>query len=277
MKYNTLVGVVTAILAVSNAHAEVAKGDDLKAKQQLVGGGLAIGYGLDHCDIGATPDQRTQFDAKMKDLKQQTGMTGALSAAETKDIIGLKSADEEKMFCTGLKLTFPNMLAGFLAEKPPKEWGKGETKVAAAASASTPSKAAVEGWDVEPIAGAPGVCQIAHGYKDKDDNNAENAVVIRGTADSFILALSYARWNWTAGEKMTASLTTPDDVLQGDAAWTADTTGKVLVTKLPLSAQGALAKAEEMTVKFTDGDAGFEAPKLGEAIEAMKTCAASHK
>ncbi len=257
--------------------------DQLTAKRQEYGGAMALQYGIDNCDIETTAKQRADVRNKIAELKQQGGISGDISTAELKDALGLKTDDDLKNYCTGLHLTLPGSIAGLLADKPPSEWSKptqnaqaapAQPAPAPAASAPSGPKTVAGDWEVEPMSDAPGQCMVTRDYLDKDDNNAENVIIVRNGPDKFGLAFSYAKWNWDAGEKVAASLVTSDAIIDADAKWTADKTGKVLTTFLPNTRLPALKSSAELIVKFNDGDAAFEVPRLNEALAALSACAA---
>jgi hypothetical protein len=275
---------VLASLLVSAASAQTTPTDDqLKVKREELGGALALQYGIDNCDIETTLKQRNDVKNKIVELKQQTGMSGDFTLAQVKDMIGLKTDQDAKDFCTGLQVTLPGSIAGLLADKPPGEWSKpavtAQTTPApapAASPAATPAgpKTVAGDWEVEPASDTPGECILSRGYNDKSDDNAENAVIVRNHADQALLVLSYAKWNFDAGEKMSASLVTSKSIINGDAKWTADKTGKVISTVIPNNKLSALTEARDnLIVKFEDGDASFEIPRFQEALDALKTCA----
>jgi hypothetical protein len=284
---------VLAPFLITTASAQATLTDDqLRAKREVLGGAVALQYGIDNCDIETTLKQRNDVKNKIADLKQQTGMSGDFTPAEIKDMIGLKTDQDVKDFCTGLRMTLPGTIAGMLAEKPPKEWSKPAATAQAADAASAPStpapaasaapatgskvKTILDGtWEVEPVDDTPGECIVTHDYNDKNDDDAENAVIVRNHGDQALVVLSYAKWNFDAGEKVAAALVTAKSIINGDANWAADKTGKVISTVIPSGKIAALRKSQDaLIVKFNNGDASFEIPRFSEALDALDACAA---
>lgn len=290
MRAGLMSGVASLLLCVS-AGVSLAQttltDEQRKAKTNAYGGAMALQYGITNCDIETTAKQRADVRNKLTELKQQAGLTGDLTDADVKDALDLKTDADLKTFCTGLKLTLPGAIAGLLADKPPSDWYKpAATAEAAPAPAPAPSqtpstpapaqpatKMVAGDWEVDPITDSPGSCMVTRDYLDKDDGNAENAVVVRNGPNQFGLAVTYANWNFKVGEKIAASLVSNKTIINGDAQWTADKTGKVLSTFMPNEKLAALRPVDQLIVKFNDGDATFEVPRIAKALDALAACA----
>ena len=261
---------IVACVAATSAFAQSSSDSQASSKTEQFGAAMGLQYGMDNCDVPTTAKQRADVQAKVAELKQQAGLTGDVSPADIKEALGFKTDEEFKTFCTGLKLTLPGSIAGLLADKPPSEWSKPKTASAAPAAPAFPAK--VADWDVETVQDTPGQCQITRDYFDKNDNNAENVVILRQRSDGVALALTYVKWNWNAGQSVAAPLVTSEAIINGDAKWTADKTGKVLSTLLPTESLQKLRKTDSLVVKFDDGNADFAVPQIGAAIDALSAC-----
>ena len=254
-----------------------------KQKTELYGGAMAIQFGIDNCDIETTLKQRNDVKNKIAELKQQANITGELSTADLKEALELKTDADVKQYCIGVKMTLPGMIAALLAEKPPGEWSKGtETadKSAPAAGDATPTApAAAAGsnkvagdWEVEPVSDSPGQCTVSRDYFDQGDESAETAVLVRNAPGKLVMAFTYSKWNYKPGETVDAPLVTSESIIDSNAKWTGDKTGKVITYPLSSDKLPALKKAKDLIVRFSDGDATFEIPRFSEALDALTAC-----
>ena len=78
--------------------------------------------------------------------------------------------------------------------------------------------AMVGGWEVSDKPDDKNLCSIQHSYEDKNDDNAKNSVGMVFVKDekgapAVVIALGYAKWDLTKGEKSKA------DVLFDDKVW----------------------------------------------------------
>lgn len=113
----------------------------------------------------------------------------------------------------------------------------------------------VRGWEIERNIGdrGPNACQMAYSYKDKDDKNAENAIVVTLKGDSVVLVLGYENWEWDKDEAVQAPISIDKQVLNPKQGWVGD--GKLLSTQLPETAIPKLLKGKQIVLKFDDGEA----------------------
>lgn len=133
----------------------------------------------------------------------------------------------------------------------------------------------VRGWDVERNVGAPGpnACQMAYSYNDKDDKNAENAIVVTLKGDKLVLILGYENWEWDKDEAVEARFSIDKQVVYAKQGWTGD--GKLLTTELPEAAIPKLLKGKQIVLKFDDGEADFRIPGFADAFDGLKRCDAT--
>lgn len=134
----------------------------------------------------------------------------------------------------------------------------------------------VKGWEIERTAkGADGhPCMISKSWKDKKDNNAENAVIFAFSDDAVVVSIGYENWTWDKDESVTVPLLIDDKVLNPTSTWIGD--GAILTTKLPASMMMRLIPAKKIVLKFKDGPAWFELAGLPEAMESLKRCEAAN-
>jgi len=133
----------------------------------------------------------------------------------------------------------------------------------------------VGGWEVERNVGAGGLhpCQMLYAYKDKDDNDAENAIAVAFTGSDLILSLAYQNWGFDKDESVTAPISVDKTVLYPKQGWTGD--GMNLRTVLPGAAIAKLAAGRKIILKFGNGTADFNIPGFGDAVAALKRCDAA--
>lgn len=133
----------------------------------------------------------------------------------------------------------------------------------------------VRGWEVERNLGAPGpnACQMAYSYKDKDDKNAENAIVVTLKDGKLILVLGYENWEWDKDEAVQAPISIDKQVVYAKQGWTGD--GKLLSTELPEAVIPKLLKGKQIVLKFDNGVADFRIPGFADAFDGLKRCDAA--
>ncbi|MGE7417366.1 hypothetical protein [Methylobacterium tarhaniae] len=133
----------------------------------------------------------------------------------------------------------------------------------------------VRGWEVERNVGAPGpnACQMAYSYRDKDDKNAENAIVVTLKGDKLVLILGYENWEWDKDEAVQAPMSIDKQVVYAKQGWTGD--GKLLSTELPGAVIPKLLKGKQIVLKFDNGEADFRIPGFADAFDGLKRCDAA--
>lgn len=133
----------------------------------------------------------------------------------------------------------------------------------------------VKGWEVERVIGqqGPNVCQMSYGYKDKNDGNAANAIIVMLNGEKLTLVLGYEKWGWDKDEKVQASVAIDKQVLYSKQGWTGD--GQILKTQLPGSVAPRLSKGRQIVLKFDNGAADFSIPGFADAFDGLKRCDAA--
>ncbi|WP_449410989.1 hypothetical protein [Methylobacterium komagatae] len=133
----------------------------------------------------------------------------------------------------------------------------------------------VRGWEVERNVGQTGryTCQISYSYSDKDDDNAENAIVLSLDEGKVNLVLGYANWGWDKDETVQASFSIDKQVLYPKQGWTGE--AKLLWSQLPETVIPKLLKGKQIVLKFNDGAADFSIPGIADAYEGLKRCNAA--
>ncbi len=133
----------------------------------------------------------------------------------------------------------------------------------------------VRGWEIERNIGdrGPNACQMAYSYKDKDDKNAENAIVVTLKGDTMVLVLGYENWEWDKDEQLQVPISIDKQVVNSKQGWVGD--GKLLSTQLPETAIPKLLKGKQIVLKFDDGEADFRIPGFADAFDGLKRCDAA--
>jgi hypothetical protein len=111
----------------------------------------------------------------------------------------------------------------------------------------------VKGWDIERTGQT---CLMTKAWKDKSDNNAQNAVIFGLAQDQVIFTLVYEHWTWDKNEKVTVPLALDKKVVSAKSKWIGD--AETLTTQLPASFVPGVLASKAMVLKFENGDAGFE-------------------
>lgn len=133
----------------------------------------------------------------------------------------------------------------------------------------------VRGWEVERNIGQTGryTCQMSYSYHDKDDNNAENAIVLSLDEGKVNLVLGYENWTWDKNEAVQASFSIDKQVVYPKQGWTGD--AKLLWSPLPEAVIPKLLKGKQIVLKFDDGAADFSIPGFADAFDSLKRCNAA--
>lgn len=128
----------------------------------------------------------------------------------------------------------------------------------------------VKGWDIERTGQT---CLMTKAWKDKSDNNAQNAVIFGLAQDQVIFTLVYEHWTWDKNEKVTVPLALDKKVVNAKSKWIGD--AETLTTQLPASFVPGVLASKAMVLKFENGDAGFELAGFPEAYESLHRCNAA--
>lgn len=131
----------------------------------------------------------------------------------------------------------------------------------------------VRGWEVERDTSqqGPHSCLMSYSYRDKDDNNAENAIIVRRGEGQMVLVLGYEQWSWDKDEKVVAAFGVDKKVLYRKQGWTGD--GKLLTSGLPDSAIMKLSEGKEIVLTFDDDStADFRIAGFGDAMKSLNRC-----
>ncbi len=133
----------------------------------------------------------------------------------------------------------------------------------------------VRGWEIERNVAQTGryTCQMSYSYRDKDDNNAENAIVLSLDEGKVNLVLGYANWTWDKDEAVQASLSIDKQVVYPKQGWTGE--ANLLWSQLPDSVLPKLVKGKQIVLKFDDGAADFSIPGFADAYDSLKRCNAA--
>ncbi|MCJ2022975.1 hypothetical protein [Methylobacterium sp. J-067] len=133
----------------------------------------------------------------------------------------------------------------------------------------------VRGWEIERNLGLTGreTCQMSYSYRDKDDNNAENAIVLSLDEGKVNLVLGYANWTWDKDEAVKASFSIDKQVIFPKQGWTGE--ANLLWSQLPDSVLPKLVKGKQIVLKFDDGAADFAIPGFADAYDGLKRCNAA--
>jgi hypothetical protein len=174
----------------------------------------------------------------------------------------------------------------------PVETGEGWMRllVAAAAGALLLSSGAfaqttVAGWTIGHDNN--GDCQAAYSYKDAEDDNAENSVVIslveekgRKVPDVYVI-LAYEKWDWDKGEETKTEVLVDKKVYASGHSWISPSKNLLIskfVNQLDRFVR-AFAEGKKLTIRFTEDDeeAEFNIPDVGQALGAVQYCQANKK
>ncbi|WP_018261445.1 hypothetical protein [Methylobacterium sp. WSM2598] len=133
----------------------------------------------------------------------------------------------------------------------------------------------VKGWEVERTVGdaGPNPCVASRTYKDRDDNNAVNAVVFALDGSRAVLVLAYQGWGWDKNEKVTVPLALDKKLIDAKSRWVGD--AEMLSTKLPDTVVPDLLAARKIILRFDDSDADFDIAGFPQAYEALRRCDAA--
>ncbi|GEP02236.1 hypothetical protein MOX02_02740 [Methylobacterium oxalidis] len=130
-------------------------------------------------------------------------------------------------------------------------------------------------WEVERDLSMSGAhaCLAAKIYKDKADDDAENAVVLKRDEGVVIISLGYENWGWDKKEEVEVAFLLDKRMVLKNSKWTGDDT--TLYTSFPDRILPDLIGAKKLVLRFSDGDADFDLAGLPDAYDALKRCDAA--
>jgi hypothetical protein len=146
--------------------------------------------------------------------------------------------------------------------------------------AAARAEISVGGWSVSEKPD-DGVCTASREYKDRDDDNKENAVVLAlGTAKDgervLIVSLAYEGWAWDKDEMVKADFKVGNKMIHKASTWKAPSkTNLVSTFKGPAvdTYLETLGTGQKMFLTFDkDSEANFLIPNVGMALGAVKLC-----
>jgi hypothetical protein len=125
-------------------------------------------------------------------------------------------------------------------------------------------------------------CNASRGYKDKEDENRDYAIVLSYSGKAIVMVLVYDGWEWDkAGEILKADIGTDDKDVMKSAKWEVmDKTTVRGIFEYDQSIMDALSKARRLTLDFEDDDDDsieMQIPRAGEALAALKFCEENRK
>jgi hypothetical protein len=125
-------------------------------------------------------------------------------------------------------------------------------------------------------------CNASRGYKDKEDENRDYAIVLTYSAEKIVIVLIYDGWEWEkTGEILRADFSTDKTDITKKSNWEVmDKTTLRGVFEFDQSILDALSKAKRLSVDFEEDDdesIEVEIPRAGEALAALKFCEENRK
>ena len=125
-------------------------------------------------------------------------------------------------------------------------------------------------------------CNASRGYKDKEDENRDYAIVLTYSAEKIVIVLIYDGWEWDkTGDILRADFSTDKADITKKAKWEMmDKTTVRGVFEFDQSILDALSKAKRLSLDFEgddDDSIEVEIPRAGEALAALKFCEENRK
>jgi hypothetical protein len=134
-------------------------------------------------------------------------------------------------------------------------------------------------WEIEKRA-KDEHCNATRAYKDADDDNRQNVIVLTYSPEAIVIVLVYEGWEWKKkNEIIKADVATDKATILKKAKWEVmdkDTLRGIFEFKQSLL--DSLAKGKKLTLEFEGDDddddetAEFDIPRAGEALAALKFC-----
>jgi invasion protein IalB len=125
-------------------------------------------------------------------------------------------------------------------------------------------------------------CNASRGYKDKDDENRDYAIVLTYSDKAIVMVLIYDGWGWEkVGDILKADVGTDDAGVMRKAKWEVMDKSTVRgIFEFDQSILDKLSKAKRLTIDFEDDDDDsieMQVPRFGEALGALKFCEENKK
>ena len=125
-------------------------------------------------------------------------------------------------------------------------------------------------------------CNASRGYKDKQDENRDYAIVLTYSTDKIVIVLIYDGWEWDkTGEILQAEFSTDKTDIMKKSKWEVmDKTTVRGIFEFDQSIMDRLSKAKRLTLDFEDDDDDsieMQIPHAGEALAALKFCEENRK
>lgn len=139
----------------------------------------------------------------------------------------------------------------------------------------------IGGWDITAKPAGDGFCTAQYVYKDKDDDNADNAVtLILGKAPDgtafLVVSLAYSKWEWDKDETVEADFLIDQTVYAPAAKWEAQSKSNLIsMFKTGSALLAALGRGKQIVLRFDgdeDDEAEFRIPNAGQALGALQFC-----
>jgi Ni/Co efflux regulator RcnB len=120
-------------------------------------------------------------------------------------------------------------------------------------------------------------CNATRAYKDEDDDDRQNVIVVTYSPEAIVIVLVYEGWEWEKKDEIIkADVTTDKGTLMKKAKWQViDKETLRGIFEFKQSILDTLSKGKKLTLDFDDGDdetAEFNIPRAGEALAALKFC-----
>jgi hypothetical protein len=137
-------------------------------------------------------------------------------------------------------------------------------------------------WEIEKRA-KDEHCNATRAYKDADDENRQNVIVLTYSPDAIVIVLVYEGWEWDKKDEIVkAKFSTDKATVMKTAKWQVmDKNTLRGIFEFDQSILEALGKAKRLSLDFEDDDdddsAEFEVPRAGEALAALKFCEENRK
>jgi hypothetical protein len=126
-------------------------------------------------------------------------------------------------------------------------------------------------------------CNATRAYKDAEDEDRQNVIVLTYSKDAIVIVLVYEGWEWGKDDKIVkAKFSTDKSTIMKSAKWQVmDKTTLRGVFEFDQSILDALGKAKRLSIDFEDDDdddsTEFDIPRAGEALAALKFCEENRK
>jgi opacity protein-like surface antigen len=136
-------------------------------------------------------------------------------------------------------------------------------------------------WEVEKRA-KDEHCNATRAYKDADDEDRQNVIVLTYSKDAIVIVLVYEGWEWEKSDKIVrADFGTDKTTIVKKAKWEVMDKNTVRgIFEYNQSILDALGKAKRISLDFENDDddsTEFDVPRAGEALAALKFCEENRK